>query len=100
MDSDNSQGPEKILAQKKKAIETIIEMGKFYFLNQKFDEAMAEYKKAIALDSKSIDAYYNLGITLEALSDEDGARDAFAKVIELEPGNKGAQEHYDRLVEK
>lgn len=100
MDSDNSQGPEKILAQKKKAIETIIEMGKFYFLNQKFDEAMAEYKKAIALDSKCLDAYYNLGITLEALSDEDGARDAFAKVIEMEPGNKGAQEHYDRLVEK
>ncbi|HAD82067.1 MAG: hypothetical protein A2509_08105 [Candidatus Edwardsbacteria bacterium RIFOXYD12_FULL_50_11] len=99
MDSDNNQELEKKLAQKKKAIETIIEMGKFYFLNQKFDEAVAEYKKAIALDPKCIDAFYNLGITLEAISDQDGARDAFAKVIELEPGNKGALEHYDRLVE-
>ena len=100
MNGDNSQDLEKKLAQKKKDIDTIIEVGKFYFLNQKFDEAIAEYKKAIALDSKCIDAYYNLGITLEALSDDDGARDAFAEVIELEPGNKGAQEHYDRLVEK
>jgi tetratricopeptide (TPR) repeat protein len=100
MNGDNSQELEKKLAQKKKDIDTIIEVGKFYFLNQKFDEAIAEYKKAIALDSKSIDAYYNLGITLEAISDQDGAREAFAKVIELEPGNKGAMEHYDRLVEK
>ena len=97
---DNNQEPDGIIARKKKDVETIIEVGKFYFLNQKFDEAIAEYRKAIALDARSIDAYYNLGITMEAISDLDAARDAFAKVLELEPENKGAQEHYDRLVEK
>jgi tetratricopeptide (TPR) repeat protein len=97
---DNIQEPDDIIARKQKEVETIIEVGKFYFLNQKFDEAMAEYRKAIALDARSIDAYYNLGITLEAISDLDAARDAFAKVMELDPENKGAQEHYDRLVEK
>jgi tetratricopeptide (TPR) repeat protein len=99
MNDDNSQEPGQNLTQKKKNIDTIIEVGKFYFLNQKFDEAVAEYNKAIALDPKCLDAYYNLGITLEAISDQDGARDAFAKVIELDPANKGALEHYDRLVE-
>lgn len=99
MDIEKSQEPESPQTQKKKEVETIIEVGKFYFLNQKFDEAIAEYKKAIALDPKCIDAFYNLGITLEAISDQDAARDVFAKVLELDPANKGAQEHYDRLVE-
>lgn len=96
---DNNQETKDVITQKKKEVETIIEVGKFYFLNQKFDEAIAEYQKAIALDFRSADAYYNLGITLEAISEIDAARDAFAKVLELEPDNKGAQEHYDRLVE-
>ncbi len=91
---------ESIQTKKQNEVETIIEVGKFYFLNQKFDEAIAEYRKAIDLDARNADAYYNLGITLEAISDQDGARDAFEKALELEPENKGAREHYDRLVEE
>jgi superkiller protein 3 len=76
----------------------LVELGKFYYLNQKYDQAVAEYRKAVELDPKNADARFNLGIALETINDLEGARDAFEKLLELEPDYKGAQEHYDRLV--
>jgi Flp pilus assembly protein TadD len=85
---------------KKNDSEKLVELGKFYFLNQKYDQAVEEYRQAVELDPKNTDALYNLGIALETINDQEAARDAFEKLLELDPEYKGAQEHYDRLVEQ
>lgn len=85
---------------KKTEAEKLVELGKFYFLNQKYDQAVLEYRRAVELDPKNCDAYYNLGIALETMNDLEGAREAFEKLLEIDPEYKGALEHYDRLVEQ
>lgn len=87
-------------SERKTDAEKMVELGKFYYLNQKYDQAVEEYRKAVALDPKNLDARYNLGVALETINDLEGAREAFEKLLELDPNYKGAQEHYDRLVEQ
>ncbi len=40
-------------------------LGNCYMLQSKHFSAIEEYKKAIALDSNNVEAYYNLGLNLE-----------------------------------
>ncbi len=86
-------------SERKRDAQNLVELGKFYYLNQKYDQAVAEYRRAVELDPKNTDALFNLGIALETINDLEGAREAFEKLLELDPEYKGAQEHYDRLVE-
>lgn len=87
-------------SDRKKDAEKLVELGKFYYLNQKYDQAVEEYRKAVDMDPRNADARYNLGIALETINDLEGAREAFEQVLEIDPDYKGAQEHYDRLVEQ
>ncbi|HBE73583.1 MAG TPA: hypothetical protein DDW31_05805 [candidate division Zixibacteria bacterium] len=87
-------------SDRKKDAAKLVELGKFYYLNQKYDQAVEEYRQAVELDPRNTDARYNLGIALETINDLEGARDTFEKLLELDPEYKGAQEHYDRLVEQ
>ncbi len=87
-------------SDRKRDAEKLVELGKFYYLNQKYDQAVEEYRKAVELDPRNADARYNLGIALETINDLEGAREAFEQLLELDREYKGAQEHYDRLVEQ
>lgn len=40
-------------------------LGNAYMLGSKYFEAISEYRKAIALDKRNIEAYYNLGISMD-----------------------------------
>ncbi|MEW6557883.1 MAG: tetratricopeptide repeat protein [Elusimicrobiota bacterium] len=89
----------------KKQIKTIssdeldlIEKGKFYFLNGKYDEAIDEFEKVLKINPQNADAYFNLGITKEAKNDFSGAKKMFEKVIEIQPSHKSAKKHLDKLV--
>ncbi|HCJ67042.1 MAG TPA: hypothetical protein DHV62_06895, partial [Elusimicrobia bacterium] len=53
------------LKKRKKEEETLLEMGKFYFLNGKYKEAIAELEKVVKLNPKNSEAYYNLGLVYE-----------------------------------
>lgn len=78
--------------------ECIIELGKFYFLNGKYDAAIAEFEKARKFDPKNAELYYNIGIAYEAKNEISMAKDMYLKCLELNDKHTLAREHLDRMV--
>lgn len=79
-------------------VSTLIELGKFYFINQKFDEAIKEFKKVIKLEPSNIDAYYNAGLAYEALNNVESAREYYEKTLALDATHVRAKEHIDKIL--
>ncbi|MFQ5910783.1 MAG: tetratricopeptide repeat protein [Thermoplasmata archaeon] len=75
-----------------------LELGKFYFLNQRYGEAIEQLKKALGFDEDDADIYFNLGVVYEAINQVADAKENFEKALDLQPDMKSAQEHLDRLV--
>lgn len=74
------------------------EVGQFFFLNEKYDQAIAEFKKAIIDGPNDVEAYYNLGVVYETKNMMKEAKEAFRKALDLEPKHKLAEEHLSKLV--
>ncbi len=83
--------------EKAQAID-LIEMGKFYFLNQKYDQAIKEFKRSLKLNPESSDCYYNLGLAYEAKNMFQEAKNMYTKAVDINGGCKLAREHLDKLV--
>lgn len=78
--------------------QTLLELGKLYFLNSQFDEAVTHFGAVLERDPRNISAQYNLGVALVALKKAEEAKAAFQRVLEIEPNNKAAQEELSKLV--
>lgn len=65
---------------------------------QKADEAIKEYKKAIAIDSTNISDYKALGNLLVSENRTDEAIKVYKKILEMEPKNAEAQKVYAQLL--
>ena len=76
----------------------LIEMGKFYFLSQKYDEAIEEFQKTVKLNPKNPEIYYNLGVVYEAKNMKQEAKEMYFKTLEIKKNHKLAQEQLDKLV--
>ncbi len=98
---NGEQKPEKIdnskKSQKKKA-EDYLDIGKLYFLNQRYDEAMPAFKKVIEIEPENPQGYYNLGLVFESKNMLLEAKEMFTKTLELDPKFKPAEEHLSKLV--
>jgi tetratricopeptide (TPR) repeat protein len=57
----------------------------------RFDEAAAEFRRALEAKPDSIPALINLGTTLGRLEDVEGATEQFRKAVELAPANSTAR---------
>ncbi len=79
-------------------ISEIIDAAQFYILAQQYKEALKLLKDAVKKYPTNYELYYNLGIVYESLSMYDEARDAYRKVLELEPDLKEAQERLSHLI--
>ena len=76
----------------------LVEMGKFYFISGKYDEAIEEFEKVIKINPKNADAYFNVGMVKEAKNDFSGAKKMYEKTLEITPDHKTAKKHMDKLV--
>lgn len=76
----------------------LLELGKFYFMNSKFDRAIKTLEKAVKLDPRNFEIYYNMGVGFEAENLPDKAKEMYAKTLELHPEHQLAKEHLDKLV--
>jgi len=85
-------------SSKKELIENLEEVGKFYFLSNKYKEAIKEFEKIIKLDPQNVDAYYNLGLCYESLNEFDLARQMYQRVLSIDPNYKLAKEHLDKIL--
>ena len=55
-----------------------------------YDEALAVFRKALALDPKNADAHNNLGVLYFQLGEYLKARDCFDRALEINPGDRNA----------
>ncbi len=78
--------------------ESVIDLGKFYFLSGKYDAAISEFVKAQTYNPKNADVYYNLGIIYEAKNEPGKAKEMYLKCLELNANYTLAKEHLDKMV--
>ena len=76
----------------------LIEMGKFYFVNGKYDQARDEFNKALKLDPHNPELFYNLGLVSESKNNIKDAKKMYKKAIEIDSGYKSAKEHLEKLL--
>ncbi len=89
---------EKLNEDENSVEQELIELGKFYFLNQKYDQAIEEFQKVIKINSKNPLVFYNLGIVYEAKNMIEKASRMYRRTLELKPDHVFAKEHLDKLV--
>lgn len=70
-----------------------VELGWSLFQKGQYNDALAEYKKAIDLDDKNYRAYYDLGLAYREVKKYDLAISTFQKALEIAP--KSFEAHYD-----
>jgi len=78
--------------------ESYIILGKFYFLNKRYDEAVKTYQKLLSFSDGNVSAYYNLAVACEAMKNYEEAKKNYRKVLEIDKDNKEAQEALNRIT--
>jgi len=56
-----------------------------YFKENKYEQAMSEFKKAIEIDPDFYQAYHNLGLTYASMNQFQDAKYSFEKAIQINP---------------
>jgi len=73
----------KILRNKPLHFDALHLLGVCYFNDKKFEESKEYIKRALIVNNQFSEAHFNLGNTLLALDDLEGAKTAFQKAIDL-----------------
>lgn len=82
-------------AQVSEAEEILTSNGNNFARNGEYDKAIAEYSKAIAINSRNAKAFYFRAVAKFAKQDKDGAITDFTKIIELLPKAKDIDKIYN-----
>ncbi len=77
-------------ADPKAAARRYVVSGDKYFARGQYKEASILYRRALAKDLRSPDAWYHLGLVNARLGDLPEARKDFSRAMELDPGNTDA----------
>jgi tetratricopeptide (TPR) repeat protein len=75
-----------------------VELGKFYFLNNKYDEAVSEFKKVLEINPGNAEAYYNIGLIKESSNQMGEAREMYSKALAVKPDYKIVRARLNRLI--
>lgn len=78
----------------------LLELGNFYILSQRFEEAVKVLKKAEKIDRMSPTLYFRMGMAYEGLNEKDKARNSFRLTLKLNPDDIAAQDHLTKLIEE
>lgn len=65
-----------------------LKIGLYYFKKGSYKAAMRRFEEATKWDPTSAEAFLHLGETREKAKDTAGAKDAYAKYLELAPDSK------------
>lgn len=65
-----------------------LKIGQYYFKKGSFKAALRRFEEATKWDPTSAEAFLHLGETREKVKDTAGAKDAYAKYLELAPDSK------------
>ena len=78
--------------------DSYIILGKFYFLNKKFDEAIEIYTRLLSFSENNVRGYYNLAVAYEGKKNYEEAKKHYRKVLDIDKDNKEAQEALNRIT--
>ena len=84
------------LAELVQSVRVYLVRGKQALEAKRYEEAAAEFRKAIAASPESVPAHVNLGAALTQLGDLKGAAAEFEKTLLIEPNNTNA--HFNLAV--
>jgi protein O-GlcNAc transferase len=82
----------------KHSYEDLLELGEFYIISQKYNEAIKIFRKAEIVHNLDPKLYYDLGVAYEALNERDKAITSFRQALSLDAKYTAAQEHLAKLV--
>lgn len=88
------------MSKNKKKLEEYIEKGKFYFISEKYELAVKEFKEALKIEKDNTEVLYSIGVAYESLNKLTEASAAYLKTLEIDPEHKLAKEHIDKMIEK
>lgn len=78
--------------------EDLIDLGKFYFINKKFENAKEMFLRALKMIPNNYEASYNLGLCYEAVNDVENAIIFYKKALEIKKDCKLANDHLQKLI--
>lgn len=76
----------------------LMDIGKFYFLNNKFEEAVEEFKKVLEINPSNAEAYYNIGLINESSNKLEEAKEMYARALQIREDYKIAREKLNKLI--
>lgn len=88
----------KAIEESPKDIENHLILAKFYFVNECYPETIEVYKKLLQYYPKDISILYNLAIAYQANKQNDEARQAYLRILKINPVNKEAQAALTKLT--
>ena len=71
-----------------------------YYLMDRLDDSVRDIQRTLALEPRHFGAISGMGLIFLERGDEEGALDAFEKVLEIHPHARGARFHVERLRER
>ena len=71
-----------------------------YYLMDRYEDSVRDIERTLALEPRHFGAISGMGLIFLERGDEEGALDAFEKVLEIHPQARGARFHVERLRER
>ncbi|MDR0822894.1 MAG: tetratricopeptide repeat protein [Endomicrobium sp.] len=75
-----------------------MEMGKFYFLNNNFAEAVAQFESVLKINPANAEAYYNIGLIKESANKIEEAKAMYLQALSIKKDYKIASEKLNNLM--
>lgn len=63
--------------------EALFNRGMLFYSSQRYERAIADFKKALEMEPESVDPHYGLGLVYRMLGQPENAINAFNQVLEL-----------------
>ena len=79
-------------------VESYIILGKFYFLNKMYDEAIETYRNVLGFADDNVSVFYNMAVAFEAKKNYEEAKKNYRRVLDLDKDNKDAQDALNRIT--
>lgn len=88
----------KAIEENPKDLDNHLILAKFYFVNECYPETIEAYKKLLQYYPKDTGILFNLAVAYQADKQAREAKEAYLKILKIDPANKEAQDGLIKLA--
>lgn len=88
----------KAIEENPKDLDNHILLGKFYFINQFYKEALETYKKLLEYYPTNVVLLYNTAIAYQADGQIESAKELYLKILKIDPQHKEAMRGIEKIT--